>query len=73
MVPLRVEKYAGGKLVRRIDTTKVASDDRGKPIPANLEVKGPRGSVTELDGSRIKHDVEFQENEFTPQAMGAEK
>jgi hypothetical protein len=72
LVPMRVEKYSGGKLVRRIDTTKVASDDRGHPIPANLEVRGPRGnSVTELDGSRIKHDVDFKDEEFTPEGIAA--
>jgi outer membrane lipoprotein-sorting protein len=71
LVPLRVEKYSGsGKLARRIETTKVANDDRGRPVPANLSVQGARsGSVTEVDGSRIKHDVNFSDRDFSPEAM----
>ena len=66
MVPLRVEKYSGsGQLIRRIDTTRVVSD-AGHHIPANLTVSGARqGSSTELDGTRIKHDVAFTDRDFT--------
>lgn len=68
LVPLRVEKYsASGDLVRRIDTTRVARDQRHNPIPANLVVHGSRqGSVTELDGARIDQDVKFTDADFTP-------
>jgi hypothetical protein len=71
LVPLRVEKYsASGHLVRRIDTTRVASDDRGHPIPANLAVHDLRtGAVTDLDGSRIRRDLRFPEAEFTTEAL----
>ena len=72
LVPLRVEKYlpAGG-LARRIDTTRVVTDDKGRAIPANLTIHGPReDSVTDLDGSRIKHDVTYVDREFTPEALG---
>jgi hypothetical protein len=70
LVPLRIEKYSGpGRVVRRIDTTRVATDDNGRAIPANLTVRGPRGSVTDLDGSRIKHGVTFSDADFTPQAL----
>jgi hypothetical protein len=71
MVPLRVEKYsAPGRLARRIDTTRVANDDRGRAIPANLSVRDSRGnSVTELDGSRIKHEVTFSDRDFTPEGL----
>ena len=42
-VPLRVEKYlSSGLLARRIDTIRVANDDEGRPIPANLTVRGVR-------------------------------
>jgi hypothetical protein len=69
-VPLRIEKYSGpGRVVRRIDTTRVAADDKGRAIPANITVRGPRGSVTDLDGSRIKHGVAFSDADFTPQAL----
>ena len=66
MVPLRVEKYSGsGQLLRRIDTTRVVAD-AGHHIPANLTVSGARqGSSTELDGTRIKHDVAFTDRDFT--------
>ena len=71
LVPLRVEKYlASGQLARRIDTTRVAPDDNHRPIPANLTVRAQRqDSVTELDGSRIRHDVTYADREFTPEGL----
>jgi Outer membrane lipoprotein-sorting protein len=71
LVPLRVEKYLpSGELARRIETTRVATDDKGRFIPANLTVRGPReDSVTDLDGSRIKHDVAYADREFTPEGV----
>jgi hypothetical protein len=70
-VPLRVEKYLpSGGLARRIETTRVATDDKGRFIPANLTVRGSRqDSVTELDGSRIKHDMGYADREFTPEGL----
>jgi outer membrane lipoprotein-sorting protein len=71
LVPLRVEKYtASGQLARRIDSTRVATDDIHRHIPANLTVRGrAQGSVTEMDGSKIKHDVTFADREFTPEGL----
>ena len=71
LVPLRVEKYsASGELARRIDSTKVATDDEHRHIPANLSVRGRRqDSVTELDGSRIVHGVAYTDRDFTPEAL----
>ncbi|MBV8375720.1 MAG: outer membrane lipoprotein-sorting protein [Verrucomicrobia bacterium] len=71
LVPLRVEKYLpSGQLARRIETTRVASDDKGRSIPADLTVRGSqKGSVTDLDGSRIRHDVAYADREFTPEGM----
>ena len=71
LVPLRIEKYsASGDLKLRIETTRVANDDKGRPIPANLVVRDPKkGSVSELDGSRIKHNVTFSDAEFTPEGL----
>jgi hypothetical protein len=58
-------------LARRIETTRVSTDDKGHAIPAGLTVRGPReGSLTELDGSRIRHDVSFTDREFTPGGLG---
>jgi hypothetical protein len=68
MVPMRIEKYsASGELVRRIDITRVARDEKHNPIPASLTVHGPRkNSVTEFDGARIDQDVNFSDADFTP-------
>ncbi len=70
LVPLRVEKYlASGQLARRIDTTKVATDDNRRQIPANLSVRSRNDSFSEFDGSRIKHDVNYGDHEFTPEGL----
>jgi hypothetical protein len=70
-VPLRIEKYsASGELVRRIDITRVARDERHNPIPASLTVHGPRkNSVTEFNGARIDQDVQFTDADFTPSGL----
>lgn len=67
LVPLRVEKLSrSGQVVRRIDTTRVATD-AGRHIPANLTVRS-RG-VTQLDGSRIKHNVAFTDRDFSVEGL----
>lgn len=67
-VPLRIEKYSSsGDLVRRIDITRIAPDEKHHPIPANLVVHGPRkNSVTEFHGAHIDQDVNFTDADFTP-------
>ena len=71
LVPLRIEKYtASGGLARRIETSNVVTDDVGRQVPANLTVRGSRkNSVTEIDGSRIKHDVTYGDKQFEPGAL----
>lgn len=73
LVPLRVEKYGGSggnKLVRRIETTRVVNDDKGRAIPANLAIRGPGGdSTTQLDGGKITHAISFTDAEFTPEGI----
>jgi outer membrane lipoprotein-sorting protein len=71
LVQMRIEKYLpSGELRVRIDTSRVSNDDKGRPIPANLTVHNlKQGSVTELDGSRIKHNVTFSDSEFTPEGL----
>jgi outer membrane lipoprotein-sorting protein len=71
LVQMRIEKYSpSGELKVRIETSRVANDDKGRPIPANLTIQNPqKGSVTELDGSRIKHNVTFSDSEFTPEGL----
>jgi Outer membrane lipoprotein-sorting protein len=68
LVPLRVEKYLpSGQMARRIETTRVVTDDKGRSIPGDLTVRGLReDSLTALDGSRIRHDVTYTDREFTP-------
>ena len=70
-VPMRIEKYSSsGELVRRIDITRVARDERHNPIPASLTVHGSRkGSVTEFNGARIDQDVNFTDADFTPAGL----
>lgn len=71
LVPLRIEKYAvSGGLVRRIEASNVVTDDIGRHVPANLTIRGPqKSSVTEIDGSRIKHDVTYSDGQFTTGAL----
>ena len=70
LVPLRVEKYAGSaRPARRIETTRVVTDDTGRAIPANLTVRGSGDAATEIDGSRIKHGATFTDDEFTPEGL----
>lgn len=69
IVPLRIEKYdAAGKVVRRINTTRVLLDGSDS-LPADLKVYGPRSSVTQITGSRIKRGVTYPESEFTPDGL----
>ena len=67
MVPLRIEKYRGGQVAKRIDTTDVARVG-GRHLPANMTVRSG-SAVTMLDGSRIKNNVSFTDREFTPEGM----
>ena len=70
LVPLRIEKDSASGDVKRIETTRVANDDKDRPIPANLVVQdSKKGSATDLDGSRIKHNVTFSDAEFTPEGL----
>ena len=68
LVPLRVEKYdRAGRLVRRIDARQVAKDDTGRQVPAALSVQqAGRGTVTEIEGANIRHDVRHAEEDFAP-------
>jgi hypothetical protein len=68
-VPLRIEKYDGsGKMLRRINVTRVLLDGNDS-LPADLKVYGPRGTVTEINGSRIKRGLSYPDTEFTPDGL----
>ena len=69
-VPLRVEKYSGSTLVRRIETTRVAEDDADHPVVASLVIKRPaQNSETEIEGSNIKQDITYTDADFSAQGM----
>ena len=71
MVPLRVEKLlASGAVFRRIDTTRVASDDLNRMIPVTLTLYNPQaGSTTTIEGSKIKHGVGYTNRDFSPEGL----
>lgn len=68
MVVMRVEKFdRSGKFLRRIETTAVSKDDIGRNVPAAMTVqRAGSGSVTEIDGANIRHDVTLTDGDFTP-------
>ncbi len=71
VVPMRVEKYtSSGAVSRRIDTRNVASDDTDRNVPANLTIQDvSKGSSTDLEGSKLKHGVAYQNTDFTPEGL----
>jgi hypothetical protein len=69
IVPLRIEKYgASGKIVRRINTTRVLLDG-GDSLPADLKVYGPNNSVTQISGAGIKRGLTYPDTQFTPEGL----
>jgi hypothetical protein len=72
LVPMRVEKFdRDGRLVRRIVTTRVHKNDRDHHVPATIVVTRPGAttSTTELEGSRNKVDVKYDDETFTVPKM----
>ncbi len=71
MVPLRVEKFnRAGQLVRRITTTKVAKDDTRRHVAASFTVqRSGQTGTTSLEGSNSRHDVNYQDGDFAPDAL----
>jgi hypothetical protein len=70
LVPLRIEKYSSsGRLLRRIETARVARDLQDRFIPGSLTVRSPsKDSVTELDGARIEQG-QFNDRDFEPETI----
>lgn len=69
LVPLQIEKYDGsGKVIRRINITRMLLDG-GDSLPADLEVSGPRGSVTHISGSSIKRGVNYSDADFSADGL----
>jgi len=71
LVALRVEKYDGsGKLVLRIDASRAVKDDSKRYVPSILVISRPDSkSVTEIEGSNIRHDVKFKDKDFTTRSL----
>ena len=71
LVPLRIEKYShSGELIRRIEITRIARDEKHNPIPAGLTVHGLRkNTVTEFNGARIDQGVTFTDDDFKPASV----
>lgn len=71
VVPMRVEKYLpSGAVVRKIDTRNVANDDTKRNVPANLTIQDvPKGSFTDLEGSKLKHGVAYENRDFTAEGL----
>lgn len=75
MIALRVEKFdKQGRPVCRIDTTQVAKDDMGRSVPASMTVRRTgSGTVTEIEGSNLRHDVKLADADFSPQGLRPQK
>jgi hypothetical protein len=71
LVPLRVEKFGpGGQVVVRIETTKVFTDDTRRVVPANLRIqRAGSGTITEVDGSKLRRGIKYEDREFTPEGL----
>lgn len=71
LVPMRVEKYAStGHPALRLDTTRVANDDDGKPVAATLVARrAGSATVTTLEGSRSRKGVAYADSDFSVEGM----
>ncbi len=71
VVPMRVEKYlSAGTLIRKIDTKNVANDDRNRNIPAVFTIQDlQKGSMTNVEGSKLKHGVTYEARDFTADGL----
>ncbi|MES2437634.1 MAG: outer membrane lipoprotein-sorting protein [Verrucomicrobiota bacterium] len=71
VVPMRVEKYlSSGAVVRKIDTRSVVNDDANRNIPSNLTIQdAQKGSTTNLEGSKLKHGVTYDNQAFTAEGL----
>lgn len=71
LVPMRVEKYlASGQVAKRIETTDVKEDDLNRPVARTLVVqRAGQDSVTQVEGTESKHDVNFTDADFTAEGL----
>lgn len=73
MIAMRVEKFdRQGRPACRIDTTQVAKDDIGRHVPAAMTIRrAGSGTVTEIEGSNLRHDAKLQDTDFTQAGFSA--
>jgi outer membrane lipoprotein-sorting protein len=71
MVPMRIEKYStGGQLALRIETKDTHKDDLGKWVTKSLLIsRAGAGSTTQIEGTEIKHGVNYSDADFTAEGM----
>lgn len=70
LVPMRIEKYSGSRLAVRIDTRDTHKDDGGKWVTKGLAItRSGSGSSTLIEGTEIKHGVNYADADFTPEGM----
>jgi len=75
LVAMRVEKYdSSGNMALRIDAKNITKDDEGRFVPSSLSARRTgSGTITEIDGSSIRHDVSYTDADFTASTMATLK
>ena len=70
-IPVKIEKYSkSGKLALKIETDRVNADDRGKLVPSRLVAnRTGSGTITEVEGTKIRHDVSLSDSDFSESSM----
>lgn len=70
-VPLRIEKYSSsGTVIRRIEAVAVNKDDKNRNIPSSMTVQDlQKGTTTSIEGSKLKHGVNFDGKDFTTEGL----
>lgn len=73
MIPLRIEKYQkSGNLACRMTPTRIVRAENGQHVPASLLVqRSGQAGATEVQGSKIRRDVTYKEDEFSPAGLKA--
>lgn len=71
VVPMRIEKYqSSGTAIRRIEAVAVNKDDINRNIPSSMTVQDfQKGTTTSLEGSKLKHGVNFDGKDFTAEGL----
>ena len=70
-IPVKIEKYSkSGKRILKIETDRVNADDRGVQVPSRLVAnRTGSGTTTEVEGTKIRHDVSLSDSDFSESSM----